>query len=253
MPRSQTANIGVYDFGASVGPILGTAASASVTLSTVVDTNTVTLSDGTLTKVFEFDSNSSVTGTNIAVTIGADDTSAAAALAVAINASGLKMSATSALGVTTITAITAEFNEAAGNAYTTAKSGSPVTVTAFTGGINGNSASVVLRFRVKHDQGGKLDLKFENAIGENAMTVSVQVATSPTGLTPTSPNGGYAATTAGNNLAAVTNLSVPKRTSKEATILLRRGVDRYVRVLATGSCRGQLQIRGDQILEPVRI
>lgn len=251
MPRSQVANIGVYDFGASVGPLLGTAATASVTLSTVVDGNTVTLSDGILTKVFEFDSNSSVSGSNIAVTIGGSDTTAAAALAVAINASGLKMSATSALGVTTITAITTEFRESLGNAYTTAKVGAPVTVTAFSGGVDGDANAVVKKFRVKGNHGGKLDLKFENADGERDLNVSVQVATSPTGLTPTSANGGWQATTAGNNLAAVTNLSVPRFTTKEATILLRRGVDAYVRILAIGRCRASVQIRGDAILEPL--
>lgn len=253
MPKNQVANIGVYDFGASAGPILGTAATASVTLSTVADTNTVTLSDGVLTKVFEFDNNATVTGSNILVAIGAGDTAAAAALAAAIIASGLKMTAVSALGVVTITAITTEFHESLGNAYTTAKSGSPVVVTAFSGGIDGDAAAVVKKFRLKQASGGKLILEFTNDDGVNDLTVSVQVAFTPTGLTPTGANNGWAATTVANNLTAVTNISVPKKTTKSATLLLRRGIDHYVRILGVGRCRAQVQIRGDQILEPLSI
>lgn len=251
MPRSQVANVTTLDFGASAGPALGTAATASATLSTAVDGNTVTLSDGTTTVIFEFDNNVTVTPGNVLVDLGANDTAAAANLAAAIIASALLMTATSALGVVTVTAVTAEYSETLGNAYTIAKVGAPITVVAFSGGIDGDDAARVVQFRVKPNQGGKLDLKFENANGDNDMSVTVQVATTPTGLTPTAANGGWATTSVANNLAAVSAVTVQRRTSKEATILIRRGEDLYVRVLATGRCRGQLQVRGDHILEPV--
>jgi hypothetical protein len=106
------------------------------------------------------------------------------------------------------------------------------------------ATATVLKFRAKPNVGGKLDLKFENSDGANQITVSVEVS---------ADNVTYAATTAGNNLAAVTNLAVPRKVSKEATILLRRGVDLYLRVTASGSARGQLQMRGDPILEPMTI
>lgn len=114
------------------------------------------------------------------------------------------------------------------------------------------ATGTVLQFRTKPNMGGKLDLKFENPNGDNAVTVSVQVATTRTGLDPAG-TGGYAATTVANNLAAVTDVVVPRRTSKEATILLRRDIDAYVRVLAKGRARAALQIRGDPILEPMVI
>lgn len=104
--------------------------------------------------------------------------------------------------------------------------------------------ATVLIFRVKGKTGGKLSLKFENPDGVNDGTVSVEV--SADGVT-------YAATTAGNNLAAVTSVAVPRRTAKDATILLRRDTDAWMRVRALGACRMQLQIRGDAILEPVTI
>lgn len=106
------------------------------------------------------------------------------------------------------------------------------------------ATGTVLQFRTKIDRSGKLDLKFENSDGANDLTVSVEVSTN---------GSSWAATTAGNNLVAVTNVAVPKKVSKEATILLRRGIDLYVRVRASGSARGQLQVRGDVILEPVTI
>lgn len=102
----------------------------------------------------------------------------------------------------------------------------------------------VLQFRTKPNTGGKLTLKFENPEGANDGTVSVEVS---------ADNSSWAATTAANNLAAVTSVSVPKKVTKEATILIRRGTDNYVRVRALGGCRMQLQIRGDHLLEPMTI
>lgn len=102
----------------------------------------------------------------------------------------------------------------------------------------------VLKFRTKPDRSGKLDLKFENPNGDVALAVSVEVS---------ADNVSYAATTVANNLAAVTAVAVPRKTSKEATILVRRGIDLYVRVTASGGARGTLQMRGDQILEPMTI
>lgn len=106
------------------------------------------------------------------------------------------------------------------------------------------TTGTVLQFRVKPDQGGKLDFKFENPEGDNAAIVSVEVS---------ADNSSWAATTAGNNLAAITALSVGRKHVRDATILVRRGVDLYLRVRASGSTRCSLQLRGDEILEPMTI
>lgn len=103
------------------------------------------------------------------------------------------------------------------------------------------ATGTVLTFRTKPDKSGKLILEFTNDDGANDLVVSVEVS---------SDGSSFSATTVANNLAAVTNVAVPKKVTKESTILLRRGIDLYMRVRASGGARGQLQIRGDQILEP---
>jgi len=110
----------------------------------------------------------------------------------------------------------------------------------------------VLRFRTKKSRGGKLILVFENPSGgANDLTVSVQVAPSiaivANGVE--SPDT-FVATDAALNLAAVTDLVVAKNTTREVTILIRPGIDTFMRVLASGATRGIMQIRGDDILEP---
>lgn len=255
MPLSQTASTAILDFGAAQGPVVGTAPTGTITLVTVADGNTVTLSDGTTTKTFEFDNNVTVTPGNVLVTLNASDTISAANLRDAINAQvGFKFVATSALGVVTVTGITTEGNETAGNAYTMAKVGAPISLSGATlsGGVNADLRCKAGEFRVKMNRGGKLDLKFENPDGSNDLVVTVQVATNRTGTTP-SGTGGYANTSAANNLTAVATVTVPRRSSKEATILLRRDIDNYVRILGTGNARGQVQIRGAHILEPLKI
>lgn len=247
MPQVQTANVSVFDFGAPVGTKLGTAAEATVTLATAVDGNTVTLSDGTTTVTFEFDDDLSVAGSNVLVDLGASDTVAAANLAIAINASALLMSADSAAAVCTVTAITNENSEADGNSYTATKVGAPITVVDFSGGNSKTVGADVLEFRVKENRGGKLRLTFEAAVATGAYSVSVQVAPSRPAvlLTPST----YIATDATLNLAAVTDFTVNARGSRDATILLRPGVDNYVRFLATGGVRGTVTMRGDEVLE----
>jgi len=108
-------------------------------------------------------------------------------------------------------------------------------------GAPAGALAEVLKFRAR--KGGKLDLKLENP-GVEAFNASVQV--SADGTT-------WAATTAANNGTAVTNLAVPAKQSKEATINLRDGQDNFVRVLANGGVRGQIQIRPDSLLEIVSI
>jgi len=106
----------------------------------------------------------------------------------------------------------------------------------------------VLRFRTKPNRSGKLTLLFENPDSANNLTVTVQVA--PAGADNVTP-GSWADTSAANNLAAVATVVVEKRCRREATILLRPGIDVWMRLQALGGGRGVLQIRGDDILEPV--
>lgn len=104
--------------------------------------------------------------------------------------------------------------------------------------------AVVLSFRTKKDQGGKLELLFTNDDGAATGTVTVQV----------SANGSsYSDTTAAANLTAVADKAIAPKITMAYTVLLRRGTDLYMRVQAVGGCRMGLQIRGDDILEPITI
>lgn len=113
-------------------------ATGTVTLASAVATNTVTIGK----TVFTFTSTpTSNTATAVDVEVdGADDTADAAALAAAINANTLGaatiVSATSALGVVTLTALVSGVT---GNYIALAKSGAPITVsgTYMTGGAGG--------------------------------------------------------------------------------------------------------------------
>lgn len=106
----------------------------------------------------------------------------------------------------------------------------------------------VLRFRTQPNKSGKLTLLFENPESDNSITVTLQVA--PAGADNVTP-GSWADTSAANNLVAVADLVVQPRTQRDAAILIRPGVDAWVRLQASGGGRGILQIRGDDILEKV--
>lgn len=113
-------------YGSSDDPV---AASGTITLVSAVAGNTVTIGK----TVFTFSSTpTSNTATAVDVEVdGADDTADAAALAAAINANALGaaliVSATSALGVVTVTALVPGV---LGNQIALAKSGVPITVSA---------------------------------------------------------------------------------------------------------------------------
>ncbi len=108
-------------------------------------------------------------------------------------------------------------------------------------GVAGAPGDVVLMFEVR--QGGRQEFRFEGADADEDVTVTVEVSeTLPT----------WVATTAADNVEAVVDEVIKPRTSRNFTILLRAGKDNFVRVRATGSDRGELQIRGPAELE-VRI
>jgi len=109
------------------------AATGTVTLGGQPDdANTVTISDGVSTEVFEFDDDASVEGTNTAVTIGVSSTATVLALIDAINASGLGITAATAVGPDEID-LTNDTLGTAGNVAIT-KTGTDVTVTGMSGG-----------------------------------------------------------------------------------------------------------------------
>lgn len=257
MPRAQVANIGVFEFSGGTS-VFGVSATGTATLTDVVDTDTFTLDDGVNTAVtYEFESVGGVTPGNVEVTIGVDDDADAANLAAAIEASyaagDLLFRAVAALNVVTITAVTDEGSETDGNAYTMAQTGDTIELNGaavasdtLAGGIDATNLSNALVFRVKEDVGGTLELLFENTIGDEDLTVSVEVASSPTGTTTPHSATGYAA-------GIVTQATVVRRGTRAYTQLMRRGQDLYLRVRSAGRARGMLQIRGDQILEPVTI
>lgn len=97
---------------------------------------------------------------------------------------------------------------------------------------------VVLKFRVRELQGGKLDFLFENT-SERDLEVTVQVSADDSSWSDTSE---------------VANLTVPAKARSDAkTILMRQDKDKYVRIQAVGGTRGRVQIRPDSLLDIVRI
>jgi len=82
--------------GMSGGSASAKATGKLVFVTQPADGNTVTISDGTTSRTFEFDSNASVGGGNTSVTIGADVYATAAALETAIDAYAFNVSATDA-------------------------------------------------------------------------------------------------------------------------------------------------------------
>lgn len=97
-----------------------------------------------------------------------------------------------------------------------------------------NVSAPVLVFQAR--SGGNVSLTFENPVANTDLTVAVQVSVD---------NVTYAATTAPNNLEAVTAVVVAPRVRKDFTINLRAGIDNYFRVVASGGVRGVMQYRGD--------
>ena len=104
--------------------------------------------------------------------------------------------------------------------------------------VAGAPGDVVLMFEVQ--QGGRQEFRFESADADEDITVSIEVSeTLPT----------WVATTAADNIEAVTDEVIKPRTSRNFTVLLRAGKDNFVRVRATGGDRGEVQIRGPAELE----
>lgn len=100
----------------------------------------------------------------------------------------------------------------------------------------------VLKFKVK--KAGRLIVTFLNADGAADIVNTLQV--SPDGST-------WADTSAANNLAAVADETVVKRGSASFETLLRAGEDLYLRLLAVGGARGQMQVRGEAELDILSI
>ena len=101
----------------------------------------------------------------------------------------------------------------------------------------GVTENAPLTFSVR--QGGRLSLRFENQ-GDRALEVTAQV--SADGTT-------WADTAATPNGTAIANQSIPVRTFKEFSINLRQGQDNFFRIQSVGGVRGELQVRGDEILQ----
>lgn len=98
-----------------------------------------------------------------------------------------------------------------------------------TGSGNPVAGNRVLRF--KTDVPGKYAFRFSSPEADT-ITASIRVSADDTT---------YNATTSGNNLVAVTNVSIPPKTNKVYEVLLRADTDKYVDVIATGG-KGELQI-----------
>jgi len=112
-----------------------------------------------------------------------------------------------------------------------------------------------LAFRVRTNQGGKVQLTFENSVSsrpltqgdatsglQQPITYSVQVAPALADGTPDT----FVDTASATNLEAVVDIVVGAGQSREHTILLRPNVDAFVLVTASGGARGQLVVVGDE-------
>lgn len=105
---------------------------------------------------------------------------------------------------------------------------------AFGAGVTANQP---LLFSVR--RGGRLTVRLENQ-GDVAMTATLQVS---------ADNTTFAATTAAANTTAVSAVSVPARQYREYQISLREGQDKFFRLSVSGGVRGEMQVRGDEILD----
>lgn len=101
----------------------------------------------------------------------------------------------------------------------------------------GVTENAPLLFSVR--RGGRLSIRVENQ-DDVALEVTFQVS---------ADNSTWADTTAAANTTAVANVSIPVRQYREYQISLRQGQDLFFRLQAVGGARGELQIRGDQILQ----
>lgn len=109
----------------------------------------------------------------------------------------------------------------------------------------GAPGDVVLIFRKRPGQGGKVTLTFVNPVDNPAGTLTVSTEVSEDGTT-------YAATTAANNLVAITGATLVSRQKRTFEQLFRVD-DNFMRVRASGALRGQLLIHGDELFDIVRV
>ena len=100
--------------------------------------------------------------------------------------------------------------------------------------------AAVLLFKVRTHEGGLLNMLFEAPDSTRNVVYTVQVSPD---------NSSWADTTAAQNLDAVADEVLLPRGKRQHDVLLRAGVDNYVRVQAVGGDRFQLQIRNEEILE----
>jgi hypothetical protein len=99
--------------------------------------------------------------------------------------------------------------------------------------------TAVKDWKVRADEGGNIYIRFENAEGDADGVVSLLVSADDTT---------YTATTATNNLVAVTTETIAQKTFKDFTINMRAGTDKYLRLSASGGCRMTAQLRHGGIL-----
>jgi hypothetical protein len=134
---------------AVTGLVPGVAATGSVSLAGLPsDGDTVTISDGTTSTIFEFKTAGPATGTNTLVLIGATPAAAAAALHAAINAEvGFAVTSTYVAAATSLT-LARDTIGIAGNVAIT-KSGTNITVVGMAGGVDHVDGTAVSPVTIK--------------------------------------------------------------------------------------------------------
>ena len=104
----------------------------------------------------------------------------------------------------------------------------------------GVTENAPLTFSVR--RGGLLTIRDENQNEPQTGPIVVTLQVSADGTT-------WADTAATPNLTAVADVSIPARQYREWQVRLRQGQDNFLRLQASGGGRGELQIRGDEILQ----
>jgi hypothetical protein len=251
MPRPFVSHVQTYDFAAlqagEGGALDAVAAAATITFTggqNASDGDTLIINDGFGTQVvFEFDSNSVILKNRVAVPIGINAAATRTNLQNVIATTNLNVTPSNTTGggdpqvTVTHNDLGAKYN---GTPLDTTGTTAPDT-TAFAGGVSLDPNRSPLMFLAS--RGGLVQMRFEG-IGSAAIAVTVQV--SADGKT-------WANTSAAANVQAIVSESIAPSQHKNFEINLRAGLDNYVRVIAVGGDRGQVQVRSEVELEVVRL
>jgi hypothetical protein len=236
MPALQTAQVDNYDFGApNVAIVAAAAATLLITFTgnpTTGDLLEISTPTGELTVDF---TNGSPTPGAVACAIGLADTNTNTNLVALLNSYALQLGATAVATTTLETTLTNSTPGSAGNSGTVSTTSSVLTLGTWGGGVDADAAVGIIQFSIEF--GGKIHLHFENPIALTPSTITVEFSTDGIHWT--------AAATAAN-LVAINGVTLNPLQTLDYTVLARAGVDKFMRVSASGGNRLAMQVRRQQ-------